>query len=77
VGLLIDSPALARSILLLIEDVRSVGTYHLRLADPGEGLQWVSTQQGIEEVHDSEPEVETGTRVKTLLLSPLVSEGLL
>jgi putative cardiolipin synthase len=76
-GMLIDSPALAKSILALIDEVRSGGTYHLRLADPGDELQWVTTEHGIEEVHDSEPEVETGTRVKTLLLSPLVSEGLL
>jgi putative cardiolipin synthase len=76
-GMLIDSPALAKSILALIDEVRSGGTYHLRLTDPGDGLQWVTTDHGVEEVHDSEPEVETGTRVKTLLLSPLVSEGLL
>jgi putative cardiolipin synthase len=76
-GLLIDSPALAQSILGLIEEVRAGGTYHLRLAEPDQHLQWVSTEQSGETVQDSEPEVGTGTRLKVLLFSPLISEGLL
>ena len=76
-GLLVDSPALAHMVLALAERVRSVGSYRLRLAQPGDRLQWIATVDGIEKVYDSDPEVDLATRLKVWLLFPFVSEGLL
>ena len=54
-GLLVDSPELARMVLALAERVRSVGAYRLRLAQPGDRLQWVANVGGVEKVYDSDP----------------------
>ncbi|WP_418125149.1 phospholipase D family protein [Variovorax sp. 160MFSha2.1] len=76
-GLIIDSPALAKDIFGLIDGARASGTYHLRLLEPGDRLQWISTGNGTEEIHDHEPEVGLGTRLQLLFFFPFVSEGLL
>lgn len=76
-GLFIDSPDLARNLTDLIEGARNMGSYHLRLAQPGDRLQWVGTAGGVQTVHDDEPEVGLGTRLQLRLLFPFVSEDLL
>ncbi|MES2105981.1 MAG: phospholipase D family protein [Pseudomonadota bacterium] len=76
-GMLIDSPELAGSVLALAERVRSVGSYRLRLSEPGGHLQWVATANGVEKVYDSEPDVDFGTRLQLWLLFPFISESLL
>jgi putative cardiolipin synthase len=76
-GLLVDSPELARVVLALAERVRSVGSYRLRLAEPGDKLQWVANIDGAEKIYESDPEVDFGTQLKLWLFSPFVSEGLL
>jgi putative cardiolipin synthase len=76
-GLLVDSPELARAVLALAERVRSVGSYRLRLAEPGDHLQWLATVNGVEKVYDEDPEVDLATRLKVMLLFPFVSESLL
>ena len=76
-GLLVDSPELAQAVLGLAQRVRSVGSYRLRLVEPGDRLQWVATVNGVEKVYDEDPEVDLGTRLKVMLLFPFVSESLL
>ena len=76
-GLLVDSPQLAAQVLALADHVRSAGSYQLRLAEPGDRLQWVEVEGGVETVHDHEPDAGWATRLKLLLLFPFVSEGLL
>lgn len=76
-GLIIDSPDLAKDILALVNGARSSGTYHLRLVQPGDQLQWVSIENGVEKVNDHEPEVGMATRLQLLLFSPFIDEGLL
>ena len=77
-GLLVDSPELAEQVLRLSERVRDVGSYRLRLDESGKHVQWVGTRiDGIEEVYDSDPEVDFGTRLKVLLLFPFIAESLL
>lgn len=76
-GLIIDSPALAKDISGLIDGARAMGAYHLRLAQPGDRLQWVRVEGGAETVYDDEPEVGIATRLQLLLLSPFVSDSLL
>jgi len=61
----------------LAQRVRSVGSYRLRLLQPGDHLQWVGFVDGVEKVYDSDPQVDFATRLKVLLLSPFISEGLL
>lgn len=76
-GLIVDSPALAKDIFGLIDGARAMGTYHLRLLKPGDQLQWVSTDNGAEKIYNHEPEVGLGTRLQLLLFFPFISEGLL
>ena len=76
-GLLVDSPELARVVLVLAQRVRSVGSYRLRLAQPDDRLEWVATVNGAEKVYDDVPEVDFATRLKIWLLFPFVSESLL
>ncbi len=77
-GLLVDSPELAREVLGLAERVRAIGSYRLRLAQPGDRLQWVgSGANGVETVYDSEPNVDFGTRLQLWLVFPFISESLL
>jgi putative cardiolipin synthase len=76
-GLLVDSPDLARVVLALAQRVRSIGSYRLRLAQPGDQLQWVANINGTERIYDSDPEVDFGTQLKLWLFFPFVSEGLL
>jgi hypothetical protein len=64
-------------VLALAKRVRSVGSYRLRLAQPGDHLQWVATVDGAEKIYDDDPEVGFATRLKIWLLFPFVSEGLL
>jgi putative cardiolipin synthase len=76
-GLLVESPALAEQVLSLARRVRAVGSYHLRLRQPGNEVEWISDVEGTETVYDSDPEVDLVTRLEVLLLSPFVAESLL
>jgi putative cardiolipin synthase len=76
-GLLVRSRELAEDVIGLAERVRSVGSYRLQLAEPGDHLQWVATANGVETIYDSEPEVDFATRLQMLLLFPFISESLL
>jgi putative cardiolipin synthase len=76
-GLLVDSPELARIVTGLAERVRSVGSFRLRLSQPEGRLEWVATENGVEKVYDDEPGVDLLTRLKVKLMFPFVSEGLL
>lgn len=79
----IAEPAIARQlylaemVLALAERVRTVGSFRLRLSQPGDKLEWVGTVDGVEKVYDSDPGVSFGTRLQLLLLFPFVSESLL
>ncbi len=75
-GLLVDSPELAADVVELVNALRAVGTYRMRLGPEG-NVQWVDDQPDGEKVYDSEPEITWGTRLEVWLLSPFVSEGLL
>jgi putative cardiolipin synthase len=76
-GLLVHSPELAEAVLSLGSRVVGVGSYRLRLAEPGDRLEWVANDHGVEKVYDSEPGVDFATRLQILLLFPFVSESLL
>lgn len=76
-GMLVDSPALAEMVLALADRVR-LGSYRLRLSEPGGKLEWVGkTATGADKVYDDEPEVDFATRFQLWLLFPFISESLL
>ncbi|MDB5826209.1 MAG: hypothetical protein JWQ73_429 [Variovorax sp.] len=76
-GMLVDSPELAEDVLTLAGRLRSLGSYRLRLRQPGDHLQWVGTVNGAEKVYETDPEVDFGTRLQLWLLFPFISESLL
>ena len=76
-GMLIDSPELAAHVLGLIERLRAGGSYKLRLRQPGDHIEWVGIEDGVEKVYDTDPGVAFGTKLQLWLLFPFVSESLL
>ncbi len=69
-GLLIDSPALAEAFLNLV-DYRD-SAYRLRLAPNQQDVEWITSQDGVDKIHGSEPESSWLLRLKLWLISPLV-----
>jgi putative cardiolipin synthase len=76
-GMFVHSPELARDVTKVLSEIRSNGTYHLRLGPGEEDLQWVAVENGSEVVYDSEPEVGLGTRLEIFFLAPFISQSLL
>ena len=76
-GLFIDSAELASDVTDLVSTLRSIGTYRMRLSPVDGHVQWIVSGPDGEEIFDSEPEVDEWTKLKLLLLSPFVDEGLL
>ncbi|WP_256354392.1 phospholipase D family protein [Variovorax sp. dw_308] len=76
-GMLVYSPELAENVLTLADRVRDTGSFRLRLAQPGDRVQWIGVDHGVEKVYDSEPGVSLGTKLQLLLLFPFISESLL
>jgi len=77
IGLFVDSPELAADVTELLDQVRAIGTYRLRLSGDDRHVEWVDTESTGETVYDSEPEADWTTKLKMFLLSPFVSEKLL
>ncbi len=76
-GLFVDSPELAGDITDLVSKLRSVGTYRMRLSPTDGQVQWTVSGTDGEQIFDSEPEIDAWTRLKLLLFSPFIDEGLL
>jgi putative cardiolipin synthase len=76
-GLLVDSAELAKNVLALADRVVSVGSYRLRLVEPGDQIEWVASFNGAQTVYNSEPDVDFATEVQLFLVFPFISESLL
>lgn len=76
-GLFVDSPELASDVVDLVSMLRSFGTYRMRLSPTDGHVQWIVDTDSGEDVFDSEPEVDGWTKLKLLLFSPFIDEGLL
>jgi cardiolipin synthase C len=77
-GLFVDSPELAADVISLVDELRSAGTYRMRLGGASGGdVQWVDDQPGTEKVYDSEPEISISTLLEVWLFSPFIEEDLL
>ena len=77
VGLIIDSPQLARELTRIIDIDKFQSAYRVQLKEPGSILQWLSGDNDKEMALDTEPDSTFGLRLRHLLLSPLVPEELL
>jgi putative cardiolipin synthase len=76
-GVIIESPQLARELLRVIDIDRLQSAYRVQLAPNGSGLQWISADENGEMVLTSEPDSSFLMRLQSWLLSPLVPEELL
>ena len=73
--LLLDSPALATQLRLLLQQATEAGTYRLRRA--ASGIEWVARDGDAEQVRRYEPDADWTLRLTTALLAPWVGEELL
>jgi len=76
-GVVVDSPALAREMLRIINVSKLQSAYRLRLNPDSGEIEWLSTDAEKELVLTTEPESTWFTRLEAFLLSPLVPEELL
>jgi putative cardiolipin synthase len=76
-GVVIDSPALARELLKVIEIDRLQNAYKLRLSPETGECQWLGTEDDKELVLSEEPDSTFWLRMKLRLLRPFVPESLL
>jgi putative cardiolipin synthase len=77
-GLFVDSPELAADVTSLVDELRSVGTYRMRLGGAsGRDVQWVDDEPDGEKVFEAEPEIGIPTLLEVWLFSPFIEEDLL
>ncbi len=76
-GAVIDSPALAREMIRIIDIDRLQSAYRLRLSADGLRSEWLGYEDEKETVLTEEPDSSWWQRVKAMLLSPFVPESLL
>ena len=77
-GLFVESGELAADVSLLIDDLRSAGTYRMRLGGAsGTDIQWVDDEPDGEKVFLAEPEIGISTLLEVWLFSPFIREDLL
>jgi putative cardiolipin synthase len=76
-GLVIDSPQLAREMLRVINISKLQNAYRLRLAEDTGTLQWLTTDGEKEIILTAEPESGFFQRFYNMLIAPLVPEMLL
>ena len=76
-GAVINSPALAREMIRIIDIDRLQSAYRLRLSADGERCEWLGFEDDKEVVLTEEPDSSFWQRLKLMLLRPLVPESLL
>ena len=78
IGLVIDSPQLAREVSALSSRSLDLDSYRLRLSADGQRIEWLEPRtDGSTKVHDSEPGEHWLKRLQIWLLQPFVSNSLL
>ncbi len=76
-GVIIDSPQLAREMLRLMDLDKLQASYRVSLSPDGQGLRWMAADDDGEVVFDDEPDADLGTKILLELLGPLAPEELL
>jgi len=74
-GIIAESPQLAKEVLRVIQISKLQSAYRLRLAPNGESLEWLTMDDNGEVVLSTEPETSFFLRLKLFLLSPFVPES--
>lgn len=77
IGVFVDSRPLAAEVMRLIDTLKQQGSYHVRLAADGHGIEWVDGEGDTQRVLTRDPDADPWTRWKVDLLSPLIPESLL
>ena len=76
-GLVIDSPVLARGLGEIFDNDVPLAAYEVRLAPDGQSLQWIERTATGEKVYDTEPETSLMRRLGVGILSGLPIDWLL
>ncbi len=76
-GVIIESPQLAREVVRLLDLAELQSAFRLRLAEPDSKLQWLATEGETEQVLDDEPDSSFWMKFQLKLLEPLAPEELL
>jgi putative cardiolipin synthase len=76
-GVVVDSPQLAREMLRIISISKLQNSYRLRLAKDTGALEWLTNDGEKEMILTSEPESGFFKRVYNMLIAPIVPEMLL
>lgn len=76
-GVVVDSPQLAREMLRVINLSKLQNSYRLRLVQPGGTLEWLTNDGEKEMVLTTEPEAGFWQRFYNTLVAPIVPEMLL
>lgn len=73
-GIIVNSPALAKEIGRVVHISKLQGAYRLRLSADGQGLEWLTMDDDREVVLTTEPDTTLLLRLQNLLLAPFVPE---
>jgi putative cardiolipin synthase len=73
-GIIAESPQLAKEVLRVIHISKLQSAYRVRFAPDGESLEWLTMNDDGEVVLSTEPETSLFQRLKHFLLSPFVPE---
>jgi cardiolipin synthase C len=76
-GIVAQSPELARDVMRIIDATRLQSSYRLRFGPDGKRLEWLVMGDSPESVLANEPEVHPFTHFRFKLLAPFVPEQLL
>lgn len=77
IGIVIESPQLAREMLRLMNLDKLQSSYRVRLSPEHGRLEWIGIDDFNEVVHNDEPDADFRTRMYLRLVAPFVSEGML
>ncbi len=73
-GVIVDSPDLAKEMMRVINISKLQTAYRLRLNKAGTGLEWLTSDDDVEMVLSTEPESSFFLRLQAILLAPFVPE---
>ncbi len=76
-GILIESPQLAKEILRVVHISKLQSAYRVRFGPDKQALEWLSMDDDVEMILTTEPESTLYLQLQNLLLSPFVPEQLL
>lgn len=77
VGLIIDSPALARDVARLLQREQAPRSYRVQWAAAEQRIEWVQNQPGGELVHTSEPDAAWNSHLTVRAMALVVNEEML